>query len=218
MNALAVKTALRYVIGWGLIAFFAALLTFIFSFLGAFFCAGLTGMMLGSFKLPRWQTIALSFIFPAVLFLILRTGGAELLMRQVILLSVLCLGTFWLTYLLVHAVVRYERKDAQLAAGSPVISRSVVRQSPDLSAGKDFYPNCLTLQVLQGKWSCITRPVDLPREHKSMEIERERLLLTISDSMGKISFKGRGEVKICEGGILGVSGRMPVPDDTLVCI
>src|SRR5262245_14882401 len=105
MNALPIKTALRYVTGWSVIILFTGLLTLIFSFLGAFFCAGLAGMMVGSAKLPRWPSLALSLTFPAVLVTLLRTGGTELPSRQIMLLSLVCLGTFWVTWLLVRAVV-----------------------------------------------------------------------------------------------------------------
>ena len=112
------KTATRYVAGWMTVILFAGLLTFIFSFLGAFFCAALAGMMLGSFRLPRGQTITLSFTFPVVLFGVLRSSGSELLMKQVLLLAVLCLATFWVTYWIVRAVVSYEHKVQSGAAAT----------------------------------------------------------------------------------------------------
>jgi hypothetical protein len=196
---------------------FAGLLTFIFSFLGAFFCAALAGMMLGSFKLPRWQIITLSLTFPAVLFGILRSSGSELLMKQVLLLAVLCLATFWVTYWIVRAVVSYEHKVQVVAAttvdqpggpGSPPHSNGV-------QAGK------LNLQILQGKWSHVSSHQSSDRERKYLEIQRQDLLLTIRDANGKISFKGRGELHLHENRtvpLLSISAGFPESDDTLVCI
>src|ERR1051326_4502643 len=94
MNVPALKTVLRHLAGWGMVLLFTVLLTVIFSFLGAFFCAALAGMMLGSFKGSQGRTVTLSVIFPAVLFAVLRVGGAELLMNQVLMLTLLCLATF----------------------------------------------------------------------------------------------------------------------------
>jgi hypothetical protein len=196
---------------------FAGLLTFIFSFLGAFFCAALAGMMLGSFRLPRWQTLTLSFTFPAVLFGILRSGGSELLMKQVLLLAVLCLATFWVTYWIVRAVVSYEHKVQFVAAvaegqgGGP----GSLPHHYAVPAGK------FNLQVLQGKWSHVSSHQSSGRERKFLEIEQKELLLTIRDPAGKISFKGRAELQLHDNRsvpLLSISGRLPESDDTLVCI
>src|SRR6266853_6679234 len=130
MNALAIKTAVRHIAGLATVIFFVVLLTVIFSFLGAFFCAALGGMMLGSVKLPRWQLGALSLAFPGVLFTVLRAGGTELLTKQILLLSVLCLGTFWLTYLVVRAVIWYERKDQPASVG-PLVALATFRADRD---------------------------------------------------------------------------------------
>jgi hypothetical protein len=211
------KTATRYVAGWMIVIAFVGLLTFIFSFLGAFFCAALAGMMLGSFKLPRWQTLTLSFIFPAVLFGVLRSGGSELLMKQVLLLAVLCLATFWVTYWIVRAVVSYERKVQCVAAVAEGQSGEAL--SPPhpngVPAGK------LNLQVLQGKWSQVSSNQGSERERKYLEIRRQDLLLTIRDPAGKISFKGRGELQLHDNRtvpLLSISAGFPESDDTLVCI
>jgi len=211
------KTATRYVAGWMTVILFAGLLTFIFSFLGAFFCAALAGMMLGSFKLPRWQTIALSITFPAVLVGVLRFGGSELLLKQVLLLSVLCLGTFWVTYWIVRAVVFYEHK-----------GQAVVAVTRDVNGHLQPHVNCngapvgqLNLQILQGKWWCVSPKQSSDHERKYLEIQRGNLLLTIRDPAGKISFKGRGEVELRDGRavpLLSISRGLPEPDDTLVCI
>jgi len=211
------KAATRYVAGWITVFLFALLLTFIFSFLGAFFCAALAGMMLGSFKLPRWQTVVLSVTFPAVLFVVLRSGSSELLMRQVLLLSALCVGTFWFTYVIVRAVVWYEHKgQATLAVSAGVEAGASVPANPNgVLAGK------LNLQVLQGRWWWVSPDQDSARERKYLEIQRENLLLTVRDPAGKISFKGSGELELRDGRsvpLLSISSGLPEPDDTLVCI
>jgi hypothetical protein len=216
MNAPVIKTVLRHVAGWSTVILFAVLLTLIFSFLGAFFCAALTGMMLGSFKFPRWQTVALSLIFPVVLFTILRTGGAELLLGQVLLLSVLCVGTFWLTYLVVRAVVWYERK------GQPALGPPKARTLNRTAAATNRFPqNELSLQVLQGRWLCATSNHSPGCEQKCLEIEQANLRLTISDSSGNIRFSSKGEVELRNGRAvpqLSISGRFFEPDHTLVSI
>src|SRR5690242_19706389 len=104
MKLLAIIRALRHFAGWGIILFFMGLLTLIFSFLGSFFCAGLAGMMVGSVKFSRPQTIALSFLAPLVLGSILFIGHTQLPGWQILLLSGLSLGIFWFTYLIFRGV------------------------------------------------------------------------------------------------------------------
>jgi len=227
MSASAIKTALRYVAGWGMTLLFVGLLTLIFSFLGAFFCAALAGMMVGSVKLPRWQTVVASLIAPAVLCAILRTGGAELLTRQLLVLSLLCLGIFWLTYLVIYAVVQYEHKALPATAMRPGARKLEQAQggaeSGSTPASTVVRPwGELSLQLLQGKWSCAAGNGNSHAEQKLMEIEEERLVLTISDSAGKVSFLGKGEVRLSNHqpvGRLTVSDAVfGAADDTTVSI
>ena len=211
------KTAMRYVAGWMTVILFAVLLTLIFSFLGAFFCAALAGMMLGSFKVARWQTIALSFTFPATLFGVLRSGGSELLMRQVLLLSFLCLATFWATYLIVRAVMFYEQKGQSVIAPT----HDAAGAAPSRARHNTVPAGKLDLEVLQGRWWCVNRNQNSDRQRKYLEIQRDNLLLTIRDRAGRISFKGRGEIELRDGATvprLSISRGLPEADDTLVCI
>src|SRR5215472_1145713 len=110
MNALPLKKTLQRIAGGIIITFFVVLLTLIFSFLGTIICAALAGMMLGAAKLPRWQVAAASLLFPSVIFGVLRTTGADLPLQKILMLSGMCLGTFWLIYLVVSMMISYERK------------------------------------------------------------------------------------------------------------
>jgi hypothetical protein len=234
MSISGIKRAARYVTGLAIVVLFVVLLTTIFSFLGAFFCAGLAGMMLGSIKLPRGHVTSLSLVFPAVLFATLRIGGSELPMKQVLLLSTLCLATFWLTYLLVRAVMWYERRGqpappvavvAMTQAGAHV---QPFDSSCDNSSGEDQpeavpgHQDQLSLEVLQGKWSCAADDRSSHREQKLMEIEQDKLVLTVSDSNGKVCFLGQGEVTLSNSHVVrfltGAMNSRTSTDDTLVCI
>jgi hypothetical protein len=215
---------------------FVVLLTIIFSFLGAFFCAGLAGMMLGSVTLQRRYIAGFSLIFPTVLFTILRVGGAELLMKQIVLLSFLCWATFWVTYLLVRAVVSYERKSHPAGAPGPFVSpqpavvnhrppqqkAAAERQSPRPEAVLAGADHELSLQLLQGKWSCAAADGNSHREQKLMEIDQHKLVLTISDRHGQVHFVGKGEVTLSKSRaflfLTSSAARHQMVDDTLVSI
>jgi len=208
MKLLAINRALRHLAGWGIILFFIGLLTLIFSFLGSFFCAGLAGMMVGSVKFSRPQTLALSFLAPLVLCSILFIGHTQLPGWQILLLSGLSLGIFWFTCLIFRGVVWYERQGRQTTlephTGSGVLKKEQTLQN---SQGANPAPTptartvveqwgLLSLKLLQGKWSCADFNGKATNEHKTMEIEDGRLLLTVSDAGGNISFRGKGEVSL----------------------
>jgi hypothetical protein len=229
MSASGIKTAARYIAGLATVIFFVVLLTIIFNFLGAFFCAGLAGMMLGSVRLSRWHAALLSLIFPAVLFSVLRAGGAELLTKQITLLSVLCLATFWVIYFLVSAVIRYERKgqdhSVRRPGGDPSLAQGLPQQPADrdsLSPVPDPRGDPLTLDVLQGKWSCAAADADSKPQQKVMEIEQHKLVLTVSDAGGKLRFFSHGEVTLTNAHTMrllnGGEVSLPMSDDTLVSI
>ena len=194
MNTSAIKKALYYTAGWGMVLFFFGLLTLIFSFLGSFFCAGLAGMMVGSVKFSRLQTAALSLTAPAVLYGILRFGHTELLAGQIFLLAGLSFGIFWLTYIVVRLVVFYEHKTPPAPAGA----RNTVASSVNGEQKLKTYPQSteLSLPVLQGNWSCAANNGKMTREQKRMVIANEKLVLTVSDASGNVSFLGEGHVSL----------------------
>lgn len=61
MNAVAVRTAGRYLGAWGAIALCVILLSLLFTFLGTITCAVLAGMMMGAFKDAKWFSVSVSW-------------------------------------------------------------------------------------------------------------------------------------------------------------
>jgi hypothetical protein len=231
MNAMSIRVAVRFIGGLTAIILFVVLLTFIFSFLGTIMCAVLAGMMLGATKLGRWQTLALSLIFPAVIFAVLRITKAELADRQMAVISLLCFGAFWFTYLVAAALMSYERKGpgAGMTAGAGAISEraraqgtgqtatgetvSVARaQAPEAGQG-------LTLDTLQGTWSC-SAGLNGQRRDKTLDIRQEKLVLRLADSDGRVGAVIRGQIRVAAASSLQTvrvfaEGQ---EDDTLVSI
>jgi len=122
-------------------AFFVALLSFIFSFLGNIFCAALAGMMLGALRTHKWQSIPVSLLFPFVLLVLLRGMKAELDARQIVVLSLASFSAFWLTYGAAAMLFFAERK-GHPSAGGRSRGRSAPAARPD---GK-----CLTESAAAG--------------------------------------------------------------------
>jgi hypothetical protein len=210
MSALPVKKTLQYVAGGVVLAFFVALLTLIFSFLGTIICAALAGMMLGAAKLERWKVVAISLVFPTVIFGVLRTQGADLPERQVLMLSGLCLSTFWLIFTIVALLINFESK----SRGSST-NRS---QRPAVAATANGNGH-LSLQALEGKWLLDSGRFSAPGRRKILEIRREHLSLRIPKTTGEVQYEAT--VKLSNGQalpVLTLDAEQNAAADTLVSI
>ncbi len=231
-----IRTVVRYLGGWSILVFFVVLLTFIFSFLGTIFCSVLAGMMVAATKLPRWHTCALSLVFPGVLFSMLRSEKAELLGRQVLMLSLVCFGAYWLTFVLASLLVFYEAKvpagtakspgrkgsglDSAVSAGNR--ARSAAPAETAL-AGRAATPSApFNLEALQGKWAYAGAGANGSGQHRTLEIVREVVRLSAADSQGRILFSAEAQVQVCPSTALPIVRLSPVPPstpaDTLVSI
>ncbi len=189
MNATPVRIVGRYLLAWAIVAFFVVLLTFIFSFLGTIMCAVLAGMMLGAARLGRWHNLLASCIFPGALLGVLRPSRADLTEWQLLALMGLCFGAFWLTYFVASCLIFYEHKGQ--APARPSAKRPSTRApAPDRCAEE------LSLDVLQGRWSCEAGGVNGHRTCKMMAIENGDLLLSVADSKGNVRRRARAEIRL----------------------
>jgi hypothetical protein len=212
MSAKTLRMVSGHIAGWCAIAFFVLLLTFIFSFLGTIFCAVLAGMMLGAMKPHRWYSVPISLLFPVVISLMLRAIKAELPERQIDLLSLLCLGSFWLAFLLAAALVSAEQKarTARVAGpgepsppGAPREPRPVAgRAAPDgctappLEAVSPESAQGLTLARLQGTWWWRAGSGNHEAHEKVLEINGHDLVLKEVDGAGQMHRAAEGTVRL----------------------
>jgi hypothetical protein len=199
MRAKPIKLAVQYLGGAGILSFFVALLTFIFSFLGTIFCAALAGMMLGAFKRLRWHALGISLLFPLVAFALLRGMHAELPTRQMLVVCVICFATFWLTYVMGATLLSLERRSpaAEVESRSETRTSEPAAQTAPSVPEEDLIPaTYLSLEALQGKWSWAASAVDGERREKTIEIEEEELVLRITDASGRLRYLARGDVKL----------------------
>jgi hypothetical protein len=217
------KIVAGYVLGWFLIVFFVVLLTLIFSFLGTIICAALAGMMMGAARLPRLQSLLLSVVFPGVLASVLVITRAELPGRQILFLSLLCLGIFWVIYLAISALVAQEKAErdrsqsqsaaspAHLSQGSPM---SAVERTARPRAGE------LTLDALEGKWLAQSSRSPTSNQQKVLEISRESLVLSLTSPSGQVQFCGQARLSLCDGSMVIATGHADShgQSDTSVCI
>ncbi|HEV2209003.1 MAG TPA: hypothetical protein VG167_09535 [Verrucomicrobiae bacterium] len=205
MQAPFLRQAVRFVVGWSVAVFFVVLLTLIFSFLGTIICAALAGMMIGAARLPRWQALLISLIFPAVIFTVLHASGAALTARQIEGLSVLCLAAFWLIYAVMWALLGFE--NAPAGASAQARARNSVEAKAPCPSGS-AHPICardrLNLEALQGRW-CWENPAGAHGSQKILQVENQTLRLLTG-----------GPDTRCACGLMRLT---PVEtDDTLVCI
>lgn len=203
MTAVSLKAVARFTGGMALAACFVALLSFIFSFLGAIFCAALAGMMLGAVRGYKWLAVPVSLLSPGVLFLLLKVMKTQLEGRQVLLVTLACFMIFWLTYGVAAALFLFERKGPAsvarpLAPGQPERQFTIAAASaPEASVLK---PNGhLTLEMLQGTWAGESR-VNGEGEGRRISIDKERLTLCAVDSRGQTRVLASAHVTLCDAG------------------
>jgi len=195
------KAAVGILMGWCLIIFFVTLLTVIFSFVGTLICAGLAGMMMGAARLPRWQSLALSLVFPGVILGALRATRAELAGRQVLLVALLCFGLYWVIFAAIAALVSQERRAAARQEvdrrpapaihpqedASGQVRGEVLRKTAEPGAGKaaeDEAWRC-ALKALQGTWVPESAADGVPQT-KVLQIKEESLVLSLRNGDGQV--------------------------------
>lgn len=205
MKAWPLKVAAQYAGGLLIAAFFAVLLSFTFSFLGTIFCAALAGMMLGALRTRLWQSIPVSLLFPLIIVTLMRGMKTELAGKQISIVALACFSVFWLTYVVAAALFFFERKGPSAAGSKPQIQpasaprpggEGLMETATVQAAGSLKRNSFLTLEMLEGKWSA-EGSAQAQDQQRRMSIEKENLILSVSDSEGGLRILGRAHVKLC---------------------
>ena len=207
MSATTIRVAGSYLGAWVAIVCFVVLLSLTFTFLGTLTCAVLAGLMMGAFKGARWFSVTVSLVFPGVILGMVRSARVELTEQQIILLAVLCFGTFWVTYL-VSAVALFceqrDRKSSKLPAPAPqhealalggqatMTGCTPAAEAPGAAVlVKESY-----LEELQGNWVWEASSASQPLYKKMIQIEETKLELKAIDASGRITLLARGDVTL----------------------
>lgn len=235
MSLRPIKIAVQYLLGAAAIAFFVSLLTFIFSFLGTIFCAALAGMMLGAFKNLRWQSVPVSFLFPAVIVAVLRATRAELVANQIAVLAACALGAFWLTYVAAAFLLAFEKNPQPTLAATTLqqpAQGAVLREPEPEPRGcfpSDGRPALfirpeaeLSLGALEGKWLFERRTNHQVCPEKVLEFRDHTMVLSVNEQGGRVSLVAQCRVELDGQGehrTRTVIGRDDEAlDEFLVCI
>ena len=204
-----IKTALKYACAWSLVTAFVALLTIIFSFLGALFCAALGGMMMGATRASPRLSIFYSLLCPGVLFGVLGSQKTELAERQILILVVICLAVFWAIHLVSAALMAQEQKSAAANAKpaptfAPELQAAATGLKPlsvgplsrlDPGATTTAFPDLLP-EALEGHWCCEISGQDGRPHKRILEIKDGALLLSILDAEGHLCCCAQGRLKL----------------------
>ena len=186
-------------------------LTLMFSLLGAISCAVVCGMILGVARQGTWRSILVSLVFPAVTLVVAHASHA-LEERQNIQFSLVCLGSYWVAYILTYGLVLLERKPPQpkaqnsvadtLAFGGDTYGQKpgLDTPTPVLSAVSADPGSALEPHELRGKWSCKTTDVEGQPHTKTMEIDGDRIVLSVTDSRGRQLTAAKGGMRLEEVG------------------
>ncbi len=188
-------------LGFSIATGFVALLTFIFSFLGTIFCAALTGMMLGATRCRIWKSALCSLMFPGVLFTMMYASKSELPPGRLTILAGLCLVAFWLTYPGARALISFEDKTRQtvVAGRAGAVPMPDSRANFDGNGGAETLVETgglLSLEQLQGSWSCQSNGSAAEATMKRMEIAKDKLTLELRAADGHLTFTATAQVRV----------------------
>lgn len=193
-----------------LLVLFVVLVTLVFSFLGAIACSALVGMMTGSSRHWKWQSIPISLVFPAVIMGFLEVWKNYISLRESILVSIVCFGAFWITYLLAFGLCCLERQSIP----PPVTASKAVESNPepmaDATSEERRIPVPSTasvkpqehpdLEELQGTWVLDACAGDRLLRKQVIHIAHDRLALSKVDSNGQVQNIAEGFVRLDKSG------------------
>lgn len=201
--------------GWAVMVFFVVLLSFIFSFLGTLCCALLAGMMLGAMKTYRWASIPISLVFPAVVWLLLRSMKSDLPDGRINLVALLCLGVFWVSFFLAGALVSHETRNrpplgaSQAEPVGPSASRGP-EPGEQAGSGRPAVPAAaaacrearaeLSLAQLQGTWRRQGAEGNGEAQEQVLEIKEDHLVVSALDATGGVCWVAEGKVRFEQTG------------------
>ncbi len=176
------------------IILFVAFLTFTFNFLGTILCAVAIGVMMGGTKHARWQAVPVSVVFPAVVFVMLRSARTELVREQINGLSVLCFGAFWLTYGMTVLVGAVEKKEARGARVTGIQAATDAPLEGNAFARKEVVGE-LSVEALQGHWECEANQ-ERHLARRELEITDRRVAIRAFDATGKLQWVAKGSLRL----------------------
>jgi hypothetical protein len=166
-----------------------ALLTLLFSFLGTITCAAVVGMMMAAMRQPKLQALLVSLMFPVVSYAFSSLSGAGLPIEKRLLLALLCLSVFAVTYLLTCGMLLLERQEAPCPESEACGSGNVSRENPwDDPMQRD----------LQGKWKGSLRSVSGETVAQVLEFKGKSFSLTLFENDGSTRTVGEGWFEVHE--------------------
>ncbi len=174
--------------------------SFVFSFLGTILAGALVGMMAGSNPRWRWQFLPVSLVFPGVMIATLHVTRTELTWRENAGLPLVCLGVFWVTFVMTRALLRLEARQASpgspsAAAASPKPAGAASERTPVLRA-YDVSAAGPGLEELDGTWLRETTAPDGKPCRKIIEVAHRQVALSLVDRAGKVRFLAKGDLAV----------------------
>jgi hypothetical protein len=204
MNSTPIRVVGKALGTWMAIVAFVAFLTFAFNFLGTILCAVVIGMMMGAARHPKWQSVPVSLIFPALVLLMLGLVKTELARDQMYAVAGLCFGAYWLTYGLTFILRSVEGKQATCpkkeqpgaSREEAVPLRTCGQQSPEvLRASTSSQVLELSLEMLQGWWEG-KNSGEANQRGRTMEITKDQIAVKGLNAEGGICWEANGCLRV----------------------
>ena len=187
-----------------------SVLTLLFSFLGTITSGAVFGMMFGTLKQSSWQVSVVSFVFPLVSLAFSHVVTFE----RSLVLAALCFGVFWMSYLLTRMALYFE--STQPADSSPAPAESSEADQPGTTGTSLTLPEPAydpSLEELQGTWARQTANRDSTSRLETIEITRDRLVVTACGADGNLRTVCCGRMAVKQIGPYKVAVLAPEPNE-----
>ena len=187
-----IKSGLTRIGVWCALVGVTVLLTVLFSFLGNLTVAVVTGLVLGSARRWRWNSIPISLVFPAVILGLSHYFKIELPPEKVYLMALVCGGAFWGVYGMTFCLHILEQKEEVPSA----MAKGRADQLGGTFKTESSAPRGFSLAALRGSWTCEDAGANGSPQHKTLRIEDGKFALTVSEPGGRLREIARGEVSL----------------------
>ena len=186
---------------FGVLTVSVTVLTLLFNLCGPLTVTVFIGMMAGASRRWQWQSIFLSLLCPIVVLALGKVTRLGLDGPQRLSFAAVCLGAFWVTYLVTYLVMRMERSSVptpNARASNAASARPESAASPQpqgvLTIGESL--NQLSLCHLQGTWHCETSLPDKVIREKVFAITDDKFSLSVVNAGGQAQLVAQGDVVV----------------------
>lgn len=210
----ALLNALRQLGVLAVVGAVTVLLTLLFSFLGTLSMTVVMGVIMGSARRWRWQSLPVSVVFPAVILGLSHYSKIEVPQERVNLIALVCVIAFWGVFGMMFCMRFFEQKES-VPSATPAGQVTPNGSTPGV---EDDALRAFSLAALRGSSWVSDKQADPSGQRKTLQIEGGKFELSVSAPGGRSRVVARGEVIVAQPRpdqlVINLSEQRDVKDST----